>query len=844
MPLAPGTRLGPYEITAPLGAGGMGEVYRARDTRLERTVAIKILPEQFSADPVRKQRFEREAKTISSLNHPHICVLHDVGSQDGIDYLVMECVEGETLSKRLEKGSLPLDQVLKVGREISDALDKAHRSGVVHRDLKQGNIMLTSAGAKLLDFGLAKPAVALASAATLTAVQAAPVTEEGTIVGTCQYMSPEQVEGKEVDGRSDIFSLGAVLYEMVTGKRAFEGKSQLSVASAILEKEPEPISATKPMTPPALDHAIKKCLAKLPDERWQSASDLASELKWITEDGSQAGPAVRAIAPGKIQRALPWLMADVLSGAAIAPNGHTLAVVSYHESARKNVVWICELGSQSARYLADTEGATYSFWSPDSRSIGFFADGKLKRIDVSGGPVQTICDARSGRGGTWNRDGVIVFTPDARQGSGLYRVSASGGTPTQINSPDPSRAESSYRWPMFLPDGTHYLFMVANFTGRKEVNAIFVGSLDSKEKRFILQATANAAYAAPGYLLFCRDKDLLAQGFDLQSFALTGEAATILSEIQYHPQIRRAVYAVSDKGFLLAQTGSGVVLSQPIWFDRKGKEIGAVGKPDVYGNVSIAPNGKSVALSQPDMTSPNQNSDIWTYELQREGAKRLTFDASNHAVPVWSPDSARLVFASNRLLNFDLYMKNADGAQQETTIMQQQVDKWPNDWSIDGRYIVHTRGTDLWSLTIPELKTSLFLKAPSVFRNAQFSPDGKWVAYASNETGKWQIYVTSFPEAHGTWQISTIGGEQSRWRGDGKELFYLSSDYKMMAAPVSTGPNFDSGKPVALFQTTPRQPVSFNDLFVYDVSRDGQRFLINTVVKEAATSPMSVVLNW
>ena len=458
MPLSPGTHLGPYEITGLLGSGGMGEVYRPRDKRLERTVAVKILPAQLSADPIRKQRFEREAKTISSLNHPHICVLHDV--------------EGETLSKRLEKGSLPLDQVLKVGREIADALDRAHRSGVVHRDLKPGNIMLTSAGAKLLDFGLAKPAVALASAATLTAVQAAPVTEEGTIVGTFQYMSPEQVEGKEVDGRSDIFSLGAVLYEMVTGKRAFEGKSQLSVASAILEKEPEPISATKPMTPPALDHAIKKCLAKLPDERWQSASDLASELKWITEDGSQAGPAVRAIAPEKIQRALPWLMAGVLAGAAIvgavrwpnskppeqtlyfsasfplpahdiaiAPNGHTLAVVSYHESARKNVVWICELGSQSARYLADTEGATCSFWSPDSRSIGFFADGKLKRIDVSGGPVQTICDAPSGRGGTWNRDGVIAFTPDARQGGGLYRVSASGGTPTQINSPDPSRAE-------------------------------------------------------------------------------------------------------------------------------------------------------------------------------------------------------------------------------------------------------------------------------------------------------------------------------------------------------------------------------------------------------------------
>jgi eukaryotic-like serine/threonine-protein kinase len=876
MPLNPGTKLGPYEIQSPLGAGGMGEVYRARDTRLERTVAIKILSAQVSNDPVRKQRFEREAKTISSLNHPHICTLHDIGSQDGVDYLVMECVEGETLAKRLEKGPLPLEQVLKYGAQIADALDKAHRAGIVHRDLKPGNIMLTAAGAKLLDFGLAKPAAPLVSGATLTAaVPTTPVTQEGTIVGTFQYMSPEQVEGKELDGRSDIFSLGAVLYEMVTGQRAFEGKSQLSVATAILEKEPARIRAVKPMTPSALDHAVKKCLAKLPDERWQSASDLAGELKWAGENTSHPSDVTTLAVARKTREKLAWLVVSALVVAlivkaiwwpnakppeqtlyfsasfplpahdiAIAPNGHTLAVVSYHESARKNVVWIYELGSQSARYLADTEGATYSFWSPDSRSIGFFADGKLKKVDVSGGPVQTICDAPSGRGGTWNRDGVIVFTPDARQGSGLYRVSASGGTPIRISDPDVSHGEASHRWPMFLPDGTHYLFMVANFSGRKEVNAIFVGSLDSQEKRFILQATANAAYAAPGYLLFCRDKDLLAQRFDLQSFEVTGEAATILSDIQYHPQIRRAVFAVSDKGFLLAQTGSGVALSQPIWFDRKGNEIRAVGKPDVYGNVFIAPNGKSVAVDKTDMASPNQNSDIWTYDLQREGAKRLTFDPSNHAVPVWSPDAARMVFASNRLLNFDLYMKNADGAQQETTIMQQQVDKWPNDWSRDGRYIVYTRGADLWSMTIPELKTSLFLKAPSVFRNAQFSPDGKWVAYASNETGKWQIYVTSFPEAHGTWQISTAGGEQPRWGSDGKELFYLSSDYKMMATPVSTGPNFDSGQPVALFQTTPRQPVSFNDLFVYDVSRDGQRFLINTAVKEAATSPMSVVLNW
>ncbi len=876
MGLSAGTQLGPYEIVGPLGAGGMGEVYRARDTRLERSVAIKILPAHLSCDPVRKQRFEREAKTISSLNHPHICVLHDVGHQDGIDYLVMECVEGETLAKRLEKGPLPLEQVLKYGAQIADALDKAHRSGVVHRDLKPGNIMLTPTGAKLLDFGLAKPAAPLTSAAMLTAVtQDSPVTEQGTIVGTFQYMSPEQVEGKELDGRSDIFSLGSVMYEMLTGQHAFEGKSQLSVASAILEKEPAPITSTKPLTPSALDHAIKKCLAKHPDERWQSTSDLASELKWITESGSQAGTAARATAQGKMQRALPWLVSLVLLFAlivvaiwwrnsraseqtmyfsapfpfhardmALAPNGHTLAVVAYWETARKNILWIYELGSPNANSLADTEGATYPFWSADGRSLAFFADGKLKKLEVPGGPVQTICDAPSGRGGTWNGDGVIVFTPEGTLGTGrgLYRVSASGGTPTRISDTDASRGEQSHRWPMFLPDGKHYLYMAANFTGQKGVNAVFVGSLDSKEKRFVVEATSNASYAAPGYLLFCRDKNLLAQRFDLKRLALIGEPTTILTEIQYQPQIRRALFAVSDSGLLVAQTGSGVALSQPVWFDRKGNEVGAVGKPDVYGNVFLAPNGRSVAVDITDMAS--LNTDVWTHDLQRDNAKRLTFNPAADTAPIWSPDATRLVFASNRQLNTDLYMKNSDGAQDEKSIVHDDVDKWPNDWSRDGKYILYTRGTDLWFLTLPELKSSLFLKAVSILRNGQFSPDGKWVAYASNETGKWEIYVTSFPDARGRWQASTSGGEQPRWRADGKELFFLSSDSKMMAAPVTTGATFDAGSPATLFQTTPRQPVSTNDQFAYDVSRDGQRFLINTQVKQAETAPMSVVLNW
>jgi serine/threonine protein kinase/Tol biopolymer transport system component len=874
MPLAPGTKLGPYEIQSPLGAGGMGEVYRARDTRLGREVAIKILPPQFSSDPVRKQRFEYEAKTISTLNHPHICVLHDIGHQDGLDYLVMECAEGETLAKRLEKGPLSLEQVVKYGAQLADALDKAHHKGIVHRDLKPGNIMLTATGAKLLDFGLAKPAAALESLGTLTAPkQQVPVTEQGTIVGTFQYMSPEQVEGKELDGRSDIFSLGAVLYEMLTGQRAFEGKSQLSVASAILEKEPAPITTIQPMTPPLLDHIVKKCLAKIPEERWQSAGDLAGELEWISGIGTQPVGTLLPDATSKFRGRLAWLIAGGLAVAliasfiwwrnskpaaqtlhfhapfafsardiAIAPNGHTVAVVGYSEPARKNVIWIYELGSLNANSLADTEGATYPFWSADGRSLAFFAEGKLKKLDVPGGPVQILCDAPSGRGGTWSKDGVIVFTPDALPGGGLYRVSASGGAPTQISTPDPSRGEQSHRWPMFLPDGTHYLYMTANFGGQKGVNAIFVGSLGSNEKRFVVEASGNAAYAAPGYLLFPREKTLLAQRFDLKRFALIGEPTAILPDIQYQPQVRRAVFAASDNDLLIAQTGSGVALSQPLWLDRKGNEVGAVGKPDVYGNVFLAPNGRSVAVDKSDMAS--LNTDVWTYELQRESAKRLTFNPAFDVAPIWSPDASRLVFGSARLLNVDLYMKNSDGAQEEKAIVHDDFNKIPNDWFRNGEYILYQRGTDLWFLTLPGLKSSLFLKAVSILRNGQFSPNGKWVAYASNETGKWEIYVTSFPDARGKWQVSTGGGEQPRWRGDGKELFYISSDGKMMAVPVTTGVNFDAGPPVVLFQATPRLPVSTNDQFVFDVSRDGQRFLILTQLKQAESEPMSIILNW
>jgi serine/threonine protein kinase len=882
MALTSGAKLGPYEIQSPLGAGGMGEVYRARDVRLDRTVAIKVLASHLSSSPELKQRMEREARAISSLNHPNICHLYDIGSQDGTDYLVMEFLEGETLAERLGKGALPLGETLKIGIAVAEALAVAHRQGIVHRDLKPGNIMLTKGGAKLMDFGLAKSAVASApggasSAPLLSAARTmsgaspvSPLTTAGTMIGTIQYMSPEQIEGKEADARSDLFALGAVLYEMVTGSRPFGGKSQISVASAILEKEPEPISAVQPLTPPAFEHIISACLAKNPEERFQTAQDVALQLKWIAKSGTQVLRSTEK--KGNKREQLAWLIAGVLAlmliaivllwrgpkgteqttyfsaplpfaarSAAVAPNGHTVAIVGHRESEQNNVLWIYEPGSPEATSLADTGGATFPFWSPDGRSLGFFADGKLKKLNLAGGPVQTLCDASTGRGGTWNKDGVILFTPSGTLGVGLYRISASGGSPTQVTVPDKTLNEDSNRWPVFLPDGIHYLYSAINLSGRRDLYSVYLGSLNSNEKRLVVRAKGNAAYAAPGYLLFYRDQTLFAQHFDTGKFELTGEPVPLLRDVQFFPRISQAVFAASTGGLLVAQRNADSGASQVLWFDRKGQQIGVALNPGIYGNIMLASNGRAVASDTTDPAS--QNTDIWTYDLETGSAKRLTFDPALDSLPIWSPDGSRTVFASNRELKFDLYLKDTNGAQEEKVIPQDGPDRFPTDWSRDGKYVIYGRGPDLWFLTLPELRSTQFLKASSTLKSARFSPDGKWVAYASNESGRWEIYVTSFPEAHGKWQLSNAGGDQPRWRGDGKELFYLSNDNKIMAVPVRTGSNFDAGTPTALFQANPREMFATSELFSYDVSSDGQKFLINTQLKTAMT-PLSVVLNW
>jgi serine/threonine protein kinase len=880
MGLSAGTQLGPYEIVAPLGAGGMGEVYRARDTRLERTVAIKILPAQLSSDPLRKQRFEREAKTISSLNHPHICVLHDVGHQDGIDYLVMECVEGETLAKRLEKGPLPLEQVLKYGAQVADALDKAHRSGVVHRDLKPGNIMLTATGTKLLDFGLAKPAVATASVATLTtaATQTTPMTQEGTIVGTFQYMSPEQVEGKEVDGRSDIFSFGAVLYEMLTGQRAFPGKSQLSVASAILEKEPAPISSIKPMTPPALDFAVKKCLAKVPDERWQSASDLASELKWTAETSSSSASVSAASYGTSFRGPLAWKIAafgvfaiaaflgylhwrDVQSASqtqvvrafVIAPEktrfsftGDTAGPVTVSPDGTSLVfsaggfLWVRSLSETSSRRLEGTQDATFPFWSADSHFIGFSADGKLKTMDISGAPPVALCDAPGPRGASWSADGTILFAPGPR--TGISRIAAAGGTAVLVTKLDPAQ-HTTHRWPFFLPDGKHFLYLAANHADpRGASTGIYVASLDGKLNRPLVHSFARAEYAS-GYLLYLRDSTLMAQPFNADKLEFTGDATAIAENVVEDVSTWGAVFSFSQNGVLTYQAGGRTAQSELRWYDRQGRNLSALGSGIYYGP-RLSPDGTRLAV---DFGDPDRN--VWTFDLRRGVKTRLSFGAID-AAPVWSPDGSRIAFSplSVGTGRSDILEKKSNGEGQNETLYAAQGNRIATDWSPDGQFIL----LDNNYLTLSEIdvlplggdrKPYPFAKSQFAQRSGHFSPDGRWVAYTSRESGREEVYVAPFPGPGGKWEVSSTGGKMPRWRRDGRELYFFAEADTLMAAEVEASPNKFEVRIVRPLFRVNLAPEALERSGSFDVAADGTRFIISASSDEAQP-PVTLVLNW
>ncbi len=885
MALSAGTRLGPYEILAPLGAGGMGEVYRAQDSRLGRVVAIKVLPSRVSDSALLRQRFEREARALSSLSHPHICTLYDIGHENDVDFLVMEYLEGETLAARLEKGPLPTQEVLRHAVEIADALDKAHRQGVVHRDLKPGNIMLTKSGAKLLDFGLAKPAVKSDSALTAMATQSQPLTAEGTIVGTFQYMAPEQLLGKEADARSDIFAFAAVLYEMATGKKAFEGKTQASIIAAVLERDPTPITRLQPMAPPGLERLVKMSLAKDPDERWQTAHDVLLELHWIAEAGSQAGVPAPVTARRKSKERLTWavwallLLLTLLATAAylrvvfkperairsfvlppekstfvfsgvyagpvvISPDGHRLAYLARSSDGR-SALWVRPLDAISAQPLAGTEEASDPFWSPDSRFIGFFAGGKLKKIDASGGPPQTLCDASSGRGGSWNRDGVIIFSPAVSDP--IYRVSAAGGLAVPVTKLVISRNENSHRWPYFLPDGKHFLFFMR--CGSVEDNGTYVGSLEGEEHKLVLRGDSNAIYAPPGYLLFVRDKTLMAQPFNARRLQLTGDPVPIAEHVAETAGIHRSVFAASEDGVLVYQAGAGASGWQLIWFDRTGKQLGAVGQQAIYIAPRLSPDGQRIAVAMVDPQSGNF--DIWVDEFSRGVNTRLTFAPSIESVPVWSPDGSHIAYASNRKGVFHIYQKAANGTGGEETVLETDADEVPVSWSSDGRYLAYVRRAgegkrrgSVWILPLfGDRKPFPFLQSDFDQTAPQFAPEGKWLAYTSNESGRNEVYVVPFPKGGGKWQVSTSGGSQPSWRRDGKELFYVASDDKLMAVDVKAkGPTLEISNLRQLFQT---RMVSMRVLAnSYDVSADGKRFLIVAESEQRSSEPITLVVNW
>ncbi len=879
MTLPAGTKLGPYEILAPLGAGGMGEVYRARDTRLERTVAIKVLSSRLAANADALARFEREARTISQLSHPHICAVHDVGREGETEYLVMEYLEGETLAERLLKGPLPLEQTLRFGVQIADALDKAHRQGIVHRDLKPGNVMLTRSGVKLLDFGLAKaiaPAGPQSSGTELPTQQA--LTQEGTILGTFEYMAPEQVEGTEADARTDIFAFGAVLYEMATGRKAFAGKSRGSLISSILRDDPSPISQVTPTSPPLLDRIVQTCLAKDPDDRWQSAADVKRELQWLAEEprgtSSAAVTAGVPVRPRNRER-LGWLLlalvlaalaffgllrrgpapaplravrfalpipagstfspAEISRGASISPDGTRVAIEAFARNKRR--LFVRRLDSEQMLELEGSDDATSHFWSPDGRFIAFFANGKLKKIPATGGPAEDLCEASFEIVGTWNREGTILFTQFAQ---GIYRVSDKGGKPEPVRPRGLAKLETIASWPQFLPDGRRFLYLgglsLPKLPG--SYRELRVGSLDSKEDTVIARMESRAEFAAPGYLVYARDGALFAQRFDESKAQLQGEPQRLSESVNYFFGPGNAAFSVGD-GVIVYETAPPV--SRLAWLDRQGREVGTLGQPAVMKGFRISPDGGRVAVDVAERRTGT--SDVWVFELERGISTRLHSDSSDENLPVWTPDGSKLLFRSDAKGPPDIHeiVVGAPGSQRP--VLELDKVQQPEDVSPDGRILaflndVQSRAT-IWLLPLAgQRKPAPWLTTRFNERSPRFSPDGRWIAYESDESGNPEIYVALTEGAAGKRRVSPAGGRRPRWRRDGKELYYLAPDGSVMAVPLTPGPQqLQAGAPFALFRVEP--PIQN-----YDVTANGSRFLISAPLGEAREAPIRAIVGW
>ena len=892
MTIATGTRLGPYEIIAPLGAGGMGEVYRARDTRLGRDVAVKVLPSSYSDDKERLQRFEQEACAAGALNHPNILVIHHIDTYEGSPYIVSELLEGETLRDRLHGGALPQRKAIDYSLQVAHGLAAAHQKGIAHRDLKPENIFITNDGrVKILDFGLAKLTGSGDADQSQTDIPTRRVnTDPGLVMGTVGYMSPEQLRGKPTDHRSDIFSFGAILYEMLSGKRAFRGESKAETMSAILREDPSELSETHKTINPALERVVQHCLEKNPEERFHSASDLAFAIQALSGSAAISGQMVAMAAQlerPKLGKYFPWIVAGIfaltsiillpfaipsfkhaparanvtrsailppentsflaLNLFAVSPDGLRLAFIA-RDAKGQAMLWMRPLDALTAQPLAGTDGISTGsppFWSPDGRLIAFFAGGKLKTIDASGGPPQTVCDAPNGRGGTWNRDGVILFAPNP--GGPIHRVSAAGGASTAVTKLDESRRQSTHRWPYFLPDGHHFIYRVGGTgaTAQNENNGIYLGLLESQEQRLILRADTSAAYAS-GHLLFAREGTLMAQPFDEKSFQLIGDAFPLAEHLQFDVVITRAIFSVSENGVLAFQSGAARGDSRLIWFDRSGKQTGQLGEPGFYFQPQFSPDGQKLAVASFDIRAGS--ADIWLYELARNVPTRFTFDPASDVAPIWSPDGSTIILSSNRKGPYDIYQKAFTGAGSEEVLLESDETKTANSWSADGRFIVYTSADakantkeDLWILPLfGDHKPFPFLRTQFNESFAQFSTDGHWIAYVSDESGSNQVYIAPFPGPGGKWQASRAGGSEPRWRGDGKELFFLAPDNKLMAVDVNAKESIlEIGNAQPLFEVHPNTAPGTH----YDVTHDGKRFLVASA-GEGSSAPITLVVNW
>lgn len=874
MALTEGSQLGPYTIDGPIGAGGMGEVYRATDTRLDRTVAVKVLPASLAADTNRRQRLEREAKAISQLSHPNICTLHDIGHEDGVDFLVMEFIDGESLAARLEKGPLPVNETLEYAAQMADALAAAHRQGIVHRDLKPGNVMLTKGGVKLLDFGLAKvtePPTVEAEMTQGLPTLTTPLTAEGAIIGTYHYMAPEQLEGQPADTRSDIFAFGGVLYEMATGRRAFNGSTPASLISSILRDEPEPISNVQPLTPPALDRVVQICLKKDPDDRWQSAADLANELRWVAEGGSRAGvPAAvskrrrgrerlwigiaatcalaalaagiawwqRAPDPPRVMRfhVAPPEDLSVVGAPKISPDGSTIAFSGTGADGTARI-WVREIDDLAARPLAGTEGAQFRpFWSPDSRYLAFMAGGRLKKVPVSGGGAQVVTDAPTGADGTWGTKDIILF--DGQSTDPIQRVSAGSGIATPV-------VEPGAGWPEFLPDGEHFLYLA---NPEDETQRLMVGSLDTEEPpRELMTVESLAVYAPPSHLIFVSNDSLYAQPFDAKTMELSGEPQQLAADLD-STSSGLADFSASADGTLVYRSG-GTEQRRLVWVDRGGTELADEGESGIYRSPAISPDGRRIAFTLTDPASGND--DVWVRDLQRGVSTRLTFDAAIDHNAAWSPDGTRIAFDSHRGDSPGIYVKSASGDGSAELVVAAGSDFSPHSWSPDGRWLLcQLRSADSdssWDVVAVEMtgeqrgRIVPVVESQFVELRGSFSRDGNWIVYESWESGRPEVYVQPFPGPGGKWQISAEGGSDPWWSADGSEILYHSASARVVSVPVETASNFSAGTPRKLFES---QVVPINIRNRWFPAPDGERFLMLRPEDASTLRPFTVVINW